>query len=278
MKANRGTTAPADDSSDDDFVFQPITKKPKTTDSEAARKSMSGRAVAKAMGLDEDSFTRQSTSSTSSSRRHTTRPQPAPERDSSPDFDVIRPGRASRGDGDSSYTESTTIALPTQDTPVINRNREMRKQGGTSRRSSLGSRGRRASLLMENGQVAIPHKEVDAAVFYKHIQAEGRTEPQRLRQLLMWCAERALPEKPRTGVHDYNAILGGELAGSRRGESTRLTRHSTVYPGAAPQRVFGKAGILRLVQQRRQCAQEAAAAAAEPQEHGAGREDGRAGG
>lgn len=176
------------------------------TDSEATRKSTSGRAVAKAMGIDaEDSFTRQSTSS----RRPPTRPPI--ERDSSPDFDVIRPGRASRGDADSSYTESTTIALPTQDTPVINRNREMRKQGGSSRRSSLGSRGRRASLLMENGQVAIPHKEVDAAVFYKHIQAEGRTEPQRMRQLLMWCAERALPEKPRTGVHDYNAILGGEL-------------------------------------------------------------------
>ena len=78
------------------------------------------------------------------------------------------------------------------DTPVINRNKEMRKKGNTNRRSSLGMRGRRASSLIESGQAAIPHREVNPAEFYKHIEAEGLTEPRRMKQLLIWCGERSL--------------------------------------------------------------------------------------
>ncbi|KAK2469689.1 hypothetical protein H9L39_18504 [Fusarium oxysporum f. sp. albedinis] len=90
--------------------------------------------------------------------------------------------------------QSTTIALPMSDTPIINRNKEMRKKGGNSnRRSSLGNRGRRASSLIESGQTAIPHREVNPADFYKHIEAEGLTEPRR---------------KPRQGTPNSNAILG----------------------------------------------------------------------
>ncbi|KAG6015177.1 hypothetical protein E4U41_004672 [Claviceps citrina] len=94
------------------------------------------------------------------------------------------------------------------DTPVINRNKEMRKKGGKSsnRRSSLGSRGRRASSLIDSGQTATPHREVETREFYKHIAAD-LPEPRRMKQLLMWCAERALPERQR-GKGNSEAVLG----------------------------------------------------------------------
>ncbi|KAL1998462.1 hypothetical protein VTN02DRAFT_6129 [Thermoascus thermophilus] len=94
---------------------------------------------------------------------------------------------------------TSKIALPVADTPVIRRNKEMRseKAGKGQRRSSLGMRGRRASSLIESGASnALPHKEVDTKDFYKHIASEGLSEPRRMRQLLTWCATRALGEKP----------------------------------------------------------------------------------
>ncbi|KAL7936637.1 Mis12-Mtw1 protein family domain-containing protein [Trichoderma chlorosporum] len=101
----------------------------------------------------------------------------------------------------------TKIALPMSDTPIINRNKEMRKKGGNgSRRSSLGSRGRRASSLIESGQTAIPHREVSTSAFYKHIEAD-LLEPRRMKQLLIWCGERALSAKPR-GTLNSGAVLG----------------------------------------------------------------------
>ncbi|RFU74408.1 hypothetical protein TARUN_7838 [Trichoderma arundinaceum] len=103
--------------------------------------------------------------------------------------------------------EATKIALPMSDTPIINRNKEMRKKGGNgNRRSSLGSRGRRASSLIESGQAAIPHREVSTSAFYKHIEAD-LLEPRRMKQLLIWCGERALSAKPR-GTLNSGAILG----------------------------------------------------------------------
>lgn len=102
------------------------------------------------------------------------------------------------------------VALPMSDTPVINRNKEMRKKaGGGNRRSSLGSRGRRASSLIEMGHTALPHKEVDASEFYKHIESEGLPEPRRMKQLLTWCGERALSKKPPLGSRNSGAVLGG---------------------------------------------------------------------
>ncbi|TVY42838.1 Kinetochore protein [Lachnellula occidentalis] len=95
--------------------------------------------------------------------------------------------------------KSTVIALPFSDTPVINRNKEMRKKNTGSRRSSLGLRGRRASSLIDNGHSAIPHREVDSAEFYKHIEADGLSEPRRMKQLLTWTGERCLGEKPAHG-------------------------------------------------------------------------------
>lgn len=108
---------------------------------------------------------------------------------------------------------ATKIALPFSDTPINNRNKEFRKKGGAgaggARRSSITMRGRRASSLIENGQSAIPHKEVDPSEFFKHIEAEVQSEPRRMKQLLTWCGERALSEKPPHGT-TAPAVLGGE--------------------------------------------------------------------
>lgn len=107
-------------------------------------------------------------------------------------------------------THSTVITLPFSDTPIINRNKELRKKGGTGqRRSSLGMRGRRASSLIDSGYSAIPHKEVETSQFYKHIE-DGLPEPRRMKQLLTWTGERALPEKPAHGDPDSGAKLAGE--------------------------------------------------------------------
>ncbi|KAL4921992.1 Mis12-Mtw1 protein family-domain-containing protein [Aspergillus aurantiobrunneus] len=94
---------------------------------------------------------------------------------------------------------TATIGLPMADTPVIQKNKEMRgkKSGKGSRRSSLSMRGRRASSLIDSGASnALPHKKVDTAEFYKHIAADGLVEPRRMRQLLIWCGTRAMGDKP----------------------------------------------------------------------------------
>lgn len=98
-----------------------------------------------------------------------------------------------------STNQPTIITLPFSDTPVIDRNKEMRKKGTGTRRSSLGLRGRRASSLIENGHSAIPHRQVETSEFYKHIEADGLSEPRRMKQLLTWVGERELGEKPSHG-------------------------------------------------------------------------------
>ncbi|KAH8599178.1 Mis12-Mtw1 protein family-domain-containing protein [Bisporella sp. PMI_857] len=106
--------------------------------------------------------------------------------------------------------QPTMISLPFTDTPVINRNKELRKKG-TTRRSSLGMRGRRASSLIDNGRSAIPHREVETSQFYKHIEAEGLSEPRRMKQVLTWNGERALGEKPSHGDPDSAASLAARV-------------------------------------------------------------------
>lgn len=113
-----------------------------------------------------------------------------------------------QGQGIEEISGAKKIALPFSDTPIINRNKEMRKKTG-NRRSSVGMRGRRASSLIDSGHSAIPHREVSASEFYKHIESEGLTEPRRMKQLLTWCGERSLAEKPPLGSLNSNAVLGG---------------------------------------------------------------------
>lgn len=43
--------------------------------------------------------------------------------------------------------------------------------------------------------LALPHTEVDCQDFYKHIESD-LMEPRRMRQLLTWCATRAMHPKP----------------------------------------------------------------------------------
>ncbi|KAJ5051895.1 uncharacterized protein L3040_001658 [Drepanopeziza brunnea f. sp. 'multigermtubi'] len=108
--------------------------------------------------------------------------------------------------------QSTTIALPFSDTPIINRNKELRKKGGKGpRRSSLGLRGRRASSLIDNGHSAIPHREVETSEFYKHIEAEGLSEPRRMKQLLTWTGERCMGEKPSYGDLNTKELLAARM-------------------------------------------------------------------
>jgi kinetochore protein Mis13/DSN1 len=72
--------------------------------------------------------------------------------------------------------EVTTIALPFADTPVIKRNKEMRaaqSRTSTHRRSSAGTRGRRASSLIEsgtsNGKIKTPQlQERGSRLIYLH--------------------------------------------------------------------------------------------------------------
>ncbi|KAI6387063.1 hypothetical protein MCOR07_009392 [Pyricularia oryzae] len=116
--------------------------------------------------------------------------------------------------GQEHHEPARKIALPFSDTPIMDRNKELRRKGGAggngARRSSLGMRGRRASSLIENGHSAIPHREVNAGEFYKHIEADVM-EPRRMKQLLTWCGERALLDRPAHGSVDSmnsNAILG----------------------------------------------------------------------
>jgi kinetochore protein Mis13/DSN1 len=72
--------------------------------------------------------------------------------------------------------------------------------------------------------LALPHSEVEVADFYKHIESEGLTEPRRMRQLLTWCATRALSEQPRGSPHaqpEYED-QSARLAGERKFESLLL--------------------------------------------------------
>ncbi|KAH7067290.1 Mis12-Mtw1 protein family-domain-containing protein [Paraphoma chrysanthemicola] len=100
------------------------------------------------------------------------------------------------------------IMLPFADTPVITRNKEMRKGSKDGhRRSSTGLRGRRASSLIDSGMSnALPHSEVEARDFYKYIE-QSLPEPRRMKQLMTWCGSRALPDKPSGDVKNANAIM-----------------------------------------------------------------------
>ena len=108
----------------------------------------------------------------------------------------------------------TKIDLLFAETPVIRRNKEMRKTSSDNhRRSSSGIRGKRASSLIDSGQSnAVPHTEVATAEFYKHI-SQDLTEPRRMKQLLVWCGSRALPSKPsgEMAASESQAIQAGEF-------------------------------------------------------------------
>ena len=60
--------------------------------------------------------------------------------------------------------------------------------------------------------IAVPHNEVMTADFYKHVESEGLPEPRRMRQLLTWCATRAMGDKPTgTEFEDQSVRMAGEV-------------------------------------------------------------------
>lgn len=80
--------------------------------------------------------------------------------------------------------------VPISDTPVIVRNREIRQASQSRRRSSLSSRGKRASQSLSSGLLATPHPSVPPDTFYRHVDAD-LPDALRLRQVLCWTASRA---------------------------------------------------------------------------------------
>lgn len=113
-----------------------------------------------------------------------------------------------------SQSRSQQIMLPLSDTPIIKKNKEMRKQKSGVRRSSLGNRGKRASSI-GNGLVAVPHPAVSPQEFYKHLDSD-LSEPHRMRQLLIWSLKRVMEKQkptfeqikldPTMSVEDKTAI------------------------------------------------------------------------
>ncbi|KAH6980612.1 Mis12-Mtw1 protein family-domain-containing protein [Ilyonectria sp. MPI-CAGE-AT-0026] len=86
------------------------------------------------------------------------------------------------------------ITLPISDMPVINQNKKMHIKND------------RTSSLIDGGQSAIPYREVNPADFFKYIEAL-LLKPQRIKELLTWCSERSLSEKPPYGTPNAHGIL-----------------------------------------------------------------------
>ncbi|KAA8565077.1 hypothetical protein EYC84_010834 [Monilinia fructicola] len=88
----------------------------------------------------------------------------------------------------SNITRSTVISLPFSDTPIINRNKELRKKGGA---------------------VDIPRYLIKKSrpLSSTNISRMGYLSRERMKQLLTWTGERALPEKPAHGDPDSSAKL-----------------------------------------------------------------------
>lgn len=164
---------------------------------------------------DEDEDVRQMQSETEILRRKSL----AAAANSNPDprFQFPAPGASSRSTKPPSQPRGrmreTTQPVPSQETPQQERNRLLRGQTGSRRKSSL-TRGKRVSSTYQSTGVigasatafvhlpvirpahedsAQPHTSVRDSSFYKHIDVE-LPEPQRAAQLLIWCSHRAMNE------------------------------------------------------------------------------------
>lgn len=65
---------------------------------------------------------------------------------------------------------------------------------------------------------ALPHESIEAAELYRHINAE-LSDPNRMRQLLVWCAERSA-----TRSHGYRQDLANDINQLSKGELRRAWR------------------------------------------------------
>ncbi|KAG9016436.1 hypothetical protein FRB93_010685 [Tulasnella sp. JGI-2019a] len=97
---------------------------------------------------------------------------------------------ASSGSRHGLHDSTNTILVPLDDTPMIQKNRELRHEQTIRRKSSIGLRSVRVSESFGAGILANPHPSVEFANFYTHISPE-LPEALRIRQLLVWCSSRA---------------------------------------------------------------------------------------
>lgn len=100
------------------------------------------------------------------------------------------------------YATSTTTRLRNAPAPTRTKPSQPKK----TRRTRLDLRGRRESSLLDSGHAATPHEAIPSHEFYKHIEP-SLPEPRRMRQLLTWCGERELGERP--GIGDGSAARRG---------------------------------------------------------------------
>ncbi|KAL5038905.1 hypothetical protein RTP6_006146 [Batrachochytrium dendrobatidis] len=87
-----------------------------------------------------------------------------------------------------------TFPMPTSDTPRIIKNKKFREEGGRRRRSSLGLRGKRISSL-DSSITGLPHETIEPQQYYRLLDAE-QSDPIRMRQLLVWCSQKAMQTLP----------------------------------------------------------------------------------
>ncbi|KAJ1334390.1 hypothetical protein BSLG_007545 [Batrachochytrium salamandrivorans] len=87
-----------------------------------------------------------------------------------------------------------TLPILATDTPKIIKNKEFREGGGRRRRSSMGMRGKRVSSFNSN-TFGMPHETIASEEYYRLLDAE-QSDPVRMRQLLVWCAHKAMNDIP----------------------------------------------------------------------------------
>lgn len=84
-------------------------------------------------------------------------------------------------------SEDLVVDVLECETPIISKNQQLREQG---KRSSIGLRGKRVSEVL-NGTQASPHSDIATNKYYTLIDA-GLSDPLRMRQLILWCAMKAI--------------------------------------------------------------------------------------
>ncbi|KAG8905542.1 hypothetical protein FRB99_008741 [Tulasnella sp. 403] len=110
---------------------------------------------------------------------------------------VSRPNRGSDSSISSAdpqyglHASTSTVPLPLDNTPMIERNRAMRQKQTGRRKSNINQRSARVSESLDAGILASPHPSVEPPEFYTHISAD-LPEALRIRQLLVWCSNRAV--------------------------------------------------------------------------------------
>ncbi|KAJ3299860.1 hypothetical protein HK104_006407 [Borealophlyctis nickersoniae] len=85
------------------------------------------------------------------------------------------------------------VALSPDGAPMFPKDRDRNdRKSMARRRSSLGLRGKRVSTG-SNGLCPPPHMTIDPSDYYRHLDAD-QSDPMKMRQLLLWCAQRDLED------------------------------------------------------------------------------------